>query len=155
MGKSHDLATLATNGLTTFEVDTIKNTSGTTALTIDSSGDLTFSGSNTVTPTDSGWITPTLNSYYTSYASPYGPIRYRKIGNIVSIEGITNQASVTSGQNIIFNLPEGYRPAIRLVVPQMNGNLLGRIDISNTGDIIIQVAPSSSWISLYSTFMVA
>ena len=38
MGKSHDLATIATDGLPTLEVDTIKNTSGTTALTIDSNG---------------------------------------------------------------------------------------------------------------------
>lgn len=43
MGKSKDLATLATNGLTTLkatnlEVDTIKNSSGTSAITIDSSG---------------------------------------------------------------------------------------------------------------------
>ena len=38
MGKSHDLATIATDGLPTLEVDTIKNTSGTTALTVDSSG---------------------------------------------------------------------------------------------------------------------
>ena len=38
MGKSHDLATIATDGLPTLEVDTIKNTSGTTALTIDSAG---------------------------------------------------------------------------------------------------------------------
>lgn len=38
MGKSHDLATIATDGLPTLEVDTIKNTSGTTGLTIDSSG---------------------------------------------------------------------------------------------------------------------
>ncbi len=35
MGKSHDLATIAADGI---EVDTIKNTSGTTALTIDSAG---------------------------------------------------------------------------------------------------------------------
>jgi uncharacterized membrane protein len=35
MGKSHDIATIAADGL---EVDTIKNTSGTTSLTIDSSG---------------------------------------------------------------------------------------------------------------------
>ena len=38
MGKSHDLATIATDGLPTLEVDTIKNTSGTTGLTIDSAG---------------------------------------------------------------------------------------------------------------------
>ena len=45
MGKSKDLATLAANGLTTLKantikVDTIQNTSGTGALTIDSGGNL-------------------------------------------------------------------------------------------------------------------
>ena len=48
MGKSHDLATIATDGLPTLEVDTIKNTSGTTALTIDSSGRVT-------TPNQPAW----------------------------------------------------------------------------------------------------
>ena len=40
MGKSHDLATIAADGLSTptLKVDTIQNTSGTSALTINSSG---------------------------------------------------------------------------------------------------------------------
>jgi len=46
MGKSKDLATLATNGLTTLkatnlEADTIKNSSGTSAISINSSGVIT------------------------------------------------------------------------------------------------------------------
>lgn len=38
MGKSHDLATIAADGISTLKVDTIQNTSGTGALTIDSGG---------------------------------------------------------------------------------------------------------------------
>ncbi len=41
MGKSHDLATIATDGLPTLEVDTIKNTGGTTGLSINSDGVVT------------------------------------------------------------------------------------------------------------------
>ena len=40
MGKSHDLATIAADGISTLKVDTIQNTSGTGALTIDSGGNV-------------------------------------------------------------------------------------------------------------------
>ena len=40
MGRSHDLATIAADGIPTLKVDTIQNTSGTEALTIDSGGNL-------------------------------------------------------------------------------------------------------------------
>ena len=39
-----------------LNVDQIKNAAGTSAITIDSSGDLTFNGSNTASVSDSGWI---------------------------------------------------------------------------------------------------
>ena len=154
MGKSHDLATIAADGLSTptLKVDTIQNTSATTALTIDSSGDLTFSGSNTVTPTDSGWITPTLNSGFTNYAVPYGPVKYRKIGNIVNIQGITNQASANS---TVFTLPVGYRPERRIIFSAQNANGLGRLDIEQNGDVIMNAIASSSWFSLNCIFFTA
>tara|TARA_Y100000004_G_C8669449_1_gene308633 strand:+ start:40 stop:513 length:474 start_codon:yes stop_codon:yes gene_type:complete len=157
MGKSHDLATIAADGLSTLKadtvkVDTIQNTSGTGALIIDSSGDLTFSGSNTVTPTDSGWITPTLNSGFTSYNSPYGPIKYRKIGNIVNIQGITNQAS---GGSIVFTLPVGFRPERRVLFATQNNSSLGRLDIDQDGNVRQNTVASSGWFSLNCTFFTA
>ena len=38
MGKSHDLATISDDGISTLKVDTIKSTGGTTAMSVDSSG---------------------------------------------------------------------------------------------------------------------
>ena len=38
MGKSHDLATLSDDGISSLKVDTIKSTGGTTAMSVDSSG---------------------------------------------------------------------------------------------------------------------
>ena len=135
-----------------LKVDTIQNTGGTTGLTIDSSGDLTFTGSNTVTPTDSGWITPTLNSGFTGYSSPYGTIKYRKIGNIVNIQGITNEAVANS---VVFTLPVGFRPERRLVLATPNANSLGRLDIDQNGDVRQDAIASSSWFSLNCTFFTA
>ena len=135
-----------------LKVDTIQNTGGTTGLTIDSSGDLTFTGSNTVTPTDSGWITATLNSGFTHYSSPYGPVKYRKIGNIVNIQGIVNQATA---DQTVFTLPTGFRPERRVIVAVMNANALGRLDIDPNGNVIQDVISSSSWFSLNCTFFTA
>ena len=134
-----------------LKVDTIQNTGGTTGLTIDNNGDLTFTGSNTVTPTDSGWITPTLNSGYTGYSSPYGTIKYRKIGNIVNIQGITNEGTVGT----VFTLPTGFRPDRRVLIAALNANALGRLDIEPNGNVNIDISASSSWFSLNCTFFTA
>ena len=50
-----------------LNVDQIKNAAGTSAMTIDSSGDITLNGPNTASVSDSGWITATLLNNYTHY----------------------------------------------------------------------------------------
>jgi len=132
-----------------IKVDQIQNTSGTAGMTIDSSGDVTFSGPNTVTPVDSGWITPTLNSGFTSLdTTTYGPIQYRKIGNIVNIQGLTGQASVAA----VFNLPEGFRPPTDVVIAAYTQGGVGRFDIQKDGDVYIVTTPTAGWFSLACTF---
>ena len=135
-----------------IKVDQIQNAAGVGGLTIDGNGDVEFSGPNTVTPVDSGWIIPTLNSGFTSYVDPYGPIQYRKIGNVVNIQGLTNQASVAA----VFTLPEGFRPPVDTVIAaQCDGPAQARLDIKKTGDVYIVYTPTSSWVSLACTFFTA
>ena len=136
-----------------LNVDQIKNAAGTSAITIDSSGDLTFNGSNTASVSDSGWITATLLNSYTHYnTTTYGPIRYRKIGSIVNIQGLTGQATASS---TIFNLPVGYRPPNHLIFLASNYNNVGRLDIKQNGDVVPASAPVNNWFSVSCTFMVA
>ena len=136
-----------------LNVDQIKNAAGTSAMTIDSSGDITLNGPNTASVSDSGWITATLLNNYTHYdTTQYGPVRYRKIGSIVHIAGLTTQASANS---VIFTLPVGYRPPNHLIFWAQNANNLARLDIQQDGDVIPITAPSASWISVFCTFMVA
>ena len=136
-----------------LDVGTIRSTNGTTAATIDSSGNVTFSGTTNAGPSDSGWITPTLNTGYASYpGTEYAPIQYRKIGNVVNISGLLN----TSPHGTVFTLPVGYRPPIRLICPAMSDNGIGRMDIIADGDVTIQNSQNqSTWFSLFVTFMTA
>ena len=140
-----------------IKVDQIQNAAGVGGLTIDGSGDVTFSGPNTVTPVDSGWITPTLNSPFTNYDTTlYGPIQYRKIGNIVNIQGATAQSSVAA----VFTLPEGFRPPTDIIIAAMcNGYATEgrqvRLDIKKNGEVFILYTPTSSWVSLACTFFTA
>lgn len=135
-----------------LKVSTIQDpTNSNTALTIDSAGDVTFSGPNTVTPTDSGWITATLQNGYTSYNDPYGPIKYRKIGNVVNIQGSTNQAT---NQLTIFTLPPGFRPDRQVIFATQNGNALARLDITKAGEVKPDFT-SNTWFSCNCTFIVA
>ena len=145
----------ATTGtFTSLNVPTIKDSSGTnTAMTIDSSGNVTSSGTTNAGPSDSGWITATLLNNYTHYnTTSYGPIRYRKIGSIVNIQGLTTQATASSA---IFNLPVGYRPPNHLIFLASNYNNVARLDIKQDGDVVPATAPSSQWFSVSCTFMVA
>ena len=135
-----------------IKVDQIQNAAGTAGLSIDSSGDVTFSGSNTVTPVDSGWITPTLNSPYTHYSTPFGPIKYRKVGVIVNIQGIITNAS----QGVVFTLPAGFRPERQLIFfPAVDNGGNARLDIRQNGEVFIATTPTSSWYSLACTFFTA
>ena len=130
-------------------------TNSNTALTIDSSGNVTFSGNATFNSSDydSGWITATLLNNYTHYdTNQYGPVRYRKIGNIVNIQGITTQNAVSTA---IFQLPVGFRPPNQIILAVHNANNFARLDIKQNGEVYPQSAPSSSWISCACTFMVA
>jgi len=125
-------------------------TNSNTALTIASDGTVTLPQN------DSGWITATLNSPYTNFGSPYGDVQYRKIGDIVNIQGLVNANSAANGSTI-FTLPSGYRPSLRLVFAQANANTsITRIDITTDGDVIaFVITNNTSWTSLALTFMVA
>ena len=133
-------------------VETLQHTNGTTAATIDSSGNVTFSGTTNAGPSDSGWITPTLNTGYASFGGTFGPVQYRKIGNVVNVVGLIS----TSAIGVVFTLPEGYRPPVNVVAIASSNNDVGRVDIETDGDVSIQGSSNtSSWISLYHTFMTA
>ncbi len=137
--------------MSTLNVDQIgHSTTSTTAITIASDGTVTMPEN------DSGWTTPTLNSPFTHFGSPWGNTQYRKIGDIVNIQGLININSAANGTTI-FTLPSGYRPKVQIIIAANNGGLsIARIDITQDGNVIKHsAATDTSWVSLFMTFIVA
>ena len=126
-------------------------TNSNTAITIASDGTVTMPEN------DSGWITATLSSPFTNFSADasFTPVEYRKIGDIVNIQGLMDANSASNGSTI-FTLPVGYRPKKRLIFTVENGNTVtARVDIFSDG--IVQahnMANNGTWLNLSMTFMV-
>lgn len=86
---------------------------------LDVDGDIYSNGAKVAIEDDTGWITPTLLSPFKVYDATAGlvvPVRYRRIRSVVYLEGTLQPTSAstnidTSDGNIVFTLPEGFRPS--------------------------------------------
>lgn len=112
-------------------------------------------GTVTMPENDSGWITPTLNSPFTNYGSAFADASYRKINDIVCIQGLVLINGASNGSTI-FTLPSGYRPTGSIMFAGFNGNVgHARIDIQSDGDVLLLSQAANSWVTLTMTFMVS
>ena len=103
-------------------------------------GDVTITIPEVTIP-DTGWQTPNLSgSSFANADAPLQGIRYRKVNNVVYIEG-----AVKGGNNnqSIFTLPVGFKPSKTLVFssvlntgPFPTAVTVGRIDINEAGQVI-------------------
>jgi hypothetical protein len=126
--------------MSTLRVDSIANTANDTTV-------------NSVEIEDSGWLflgvdTP-FDTSWVDYGSTYAGARYRKINNVVYIEGMVKNGTI--GQSI-FTLPVGYRPYARIIMATVSNNALGRIDVLADGTVLPQ-AGNSSWFSISCSFV--
>ncbi|NTW61533.1 hypothetical protein HGB24_02515, partial [Candidatus Saccharibacteria bacterium] len=100
-------------------------------------------------PTDVYWSNAQFQGSWTNYADTFHTGGYRKTKDgIVVLKGLLRGGS--SGQ-VIFYLPDGYKPAKQLIfqVATDNGSwgAGGRIDITTDGRVIATTV-NSSWVSL-------
>ena len=103
------------------------------------------------TPYDSGWITASSN--FGHYSADYGPVKYRRVGNIVTIIGITAGGTGISNGQVIFTLPAGFRPSHTFLIATQADNGLGRMDVDSNGDVIADTAAYDGWFSCACTFI--
>lgn len=101
---------------------------------------------------DSGWQTPTLLNGITNYnqnsiydGTPFQGARYRKLNNVVYIEGMIKKGLESEYINI-FNLPPSFRPSKNLIIPIVYSNIK-RLDIMASGEVIVKDF-NSAWISI-------
>lgn len=101
------------------------------------------------------WNTLSLTSPWTTYDSTnWGSVRYRKVGDLVFLEGMPARPSGYSSSIAIATLPSGYRPGKKttyVVNVQVAGSWqAGRLDVRADG-VIDLIVPSTSatldWVS--------
>lgn len=92
------------------------------------------------------WTAPTLGGSWVNYGSGFRTARYRKIGDIVEIEGLVK--SGTTGSTI-FTLPSGYRPPQGLIMPTITDpNVFARLDVTAAGAVIVYFTGTSAYANI-------
>ena len=94
------------------------------------------------------WQAVTFQNGWYDLGGGFSPTGYFKDSmGIVHLRGVAMDYSSTS--NVIFTLPEGYRPAYReLHVVITASATLGRIDIISNGNVTLQAGASGTSVSL-------
>lgn len=88
-----------------------------------------------LTPLDSGWLDLTLSNGAVAYNTAQRP-QYRKIGNHIYIRGVLK--NVTTFPTTVAQLPDGFRPAQRIIYfLATNGPNTARLEIETNGIINI------------------
>lgn len=129
-------ATQTVAGITTL-TNSVTSTSTTTAATpnsVKTVNDKVVTLEGLVS--DSGWYTLTVPSGVTANQS----VRYRKIGNIVYLQGSIAISSPTDNMLIANALPTGYRPTAGNVIVRCptDSACVGQISIATSGAITLQ-----------------
>jgi hypothetical protein len=99
------------------------------------------------------WTTPTVTNGSTNYGSGFTTLQYGKTSDgVVMVKGLIQGGTVANGTKI-FNLPSGYRPASRMLLPAVTYSVTppgahARIDVDPNGDVFIMDGGNATWISL-------
>jgi hypothetical protein len=79
---------------------------------------------------------PTLLNNWENYDATFAQAGYYKdVDGIVSLRGLIKFGVLTSN-SIMFILPSGYRPSERLIFLVNNSDVVGRVDVLPTGEVV-------------------
>lgn len=85
-------------------------------------------------PDDSGWIALTLADGIGQHSATNFPCRYRKIGNVVYVQGCVN--GFADVEKTVATLPEGFRPSATFYSLQATqGGKIDTFNVRNNGKI--------------------
>ena len=107
---------------------------------------------------DSGWHTLPLASGITAYSADQTPC-YRRIGSQVFLTGVFK--GVEESNFVIATLPEGYRPAKKVILPFASiGQKINRMEVLPDGIIrysrsTIEPTTAVNWHSIACSFSIA
>lgn len=90
---------------------------------------------------------PAFMNNWVNYGSPFNTCAFRKDAmGYVHLKGLVKNGTVGSGF-AVFTLPVGYRPIGQQLIVTMSTSVIGRVDITTVGYVMV-VAGNNSWASL-------
>jgi len=94
----------------------------------------------------SGWAYYNTSFSVTTFQDP----RYRKVNNVVTLEGLCNKSSAINNADVIMTLPVGFRPTKTRIFSVETENGAMRVDVNPNGTILIATGfnVSQNWVSL-------
>lgn len=96
------------------------------------------------------WKELSLSNEFENYGENYAPLRLKKIGNIVYVQGMIK--SKTTGYVTIATLPETYRPKYALYSICISGDNAKGLVFQPNGELKIGDAVNNSWIGIDTYF---
>lgn len=111
-------------------------------------GDIDLNGNDIIDigQIGTGWTGLSFASGWENYNLGYEQARYKKVGDLVFLQGLVKRTSGTS--LTIGTLPAGYRPPERLLLNTWGIDGAQRIDVLADGTIVVQLPTSTSFVSL-------
>jgi hypothetical protein len=100
------------------------------------------------------WIAVTWQNGWSDLAG-WGPVKYRKIGDIVYLRGAATKVAAGAVDQVIFTLPVGYRPPFNQAFGPWSSNIgtagdrSARISVHVDGTVDVQqAAMAGGWVEL-------
>lgn len=86
---------------------------------------------------DTQWTNATLGAAWTNYGGGYASARYRRVNNVVYVQGLIKASSATASNTTMFTLPAGYRPSANIIFSsRAAGGVQFRLDVQSAGAVI-------------------
>ena len=105
---------------------------------------------NAIVTTNPAYTAPTLGNGWVNYGGSFDTAGYMKdMSGTVFLKGLIKNGTINT---VAFTLPAGYRPSRRIIRAVIDGaNAMGRLDITNTGQVIPN-AGSTAYFSIDISF---
>lgn len=93
------------------------------------------------------WFDVELQNNWVQFDSGYASPQYSITHDgIIRLRGLIKSGTTTPG-TVLFTLPKTFRPEFIVLIDTISNNLIGRVDVEPSGDVVIR-AGSNTWLSL-------
>lgn len=83
-----------------------------------------------------GWTAPALSAPFGNFGAGFRNVRYRKVGNLVVVQGVMGVTGAIGASAVPFTLPVGFRPLQSHICCSFWSSGAFRWDVNNTGQLV-------------------